>query len=99
MTLRERLGNVWGCFDWGQAWFELWYRPPDLPRKAHSEAEIEFFDNVLESLQTTTLTGGPRAVVFKKPVPYTPALDPNPSTQYGEHLEKGDVTSRTKPEA
>lgn len=31
MTLRDRLGNVWGCFDWGQAWFEIWYMPGDLP--------------------------------------------------------------------
>ena len=28
MTIIERLQNVLGCFDFGAAWFELWYQPP-----------------------------------------------------------------------
>ena len=28
MKLIDRIKNVWGCFDFGQAWFELTYQPP-----------------------------------------------------------------------
>lgn len=67
MGIIERLGNVWRCFDWGQAWFELTYRPEDhktvdawLERRLSESGALDHGTTGGEGLQAVMKHGNAR---------------------------------------